>query len=67
MKSVKVILIAVEIASLLSIISLAFCDIQGDEQNFFKSLYISVLSVFTVVIQREQQAIEWNEEEDCYV
>ena len=63
MKSVKVILIAVEIAALIGVISLSFCKVSEDTE-FFKSAYISLLALLAVCMQKEQQAIDWEEDEE---
>ena len=64
MKEVKVIFIAVEIAALISVVSLAFCDIQDEEMKLFKSLYITVCAILAVTMQKEQQDIDWDEEQE---
>lgn len=64
MKSLKIILITVEIATLISIICLAFADVQGEEAAFFKSMFQAVLPLFAVVMQQEQQNIDWDEDEE---
>lgn len=64
MKLVKAILIAVEITALAGVIILAFSDVQDEEMNFFKSMYIVLLSILEVVMQKEQQDIDWDEKED---
>ena len=61
MKQVKVIMIAVEIAALVGVIILAFSKVNEDAE-FFKGAYISMLSLLAIVMQKEQQDIEWNEE-----
>jgi hypothetical protein len=66
MKQLKVILISVEIATLICIISLAFTEVS-EEAAFFKSMFLSILPVFAVVMQKEQQSIEWDEEDEIHV
>ena len=63
MKEVKVILITVEVAVLICVICLAFSKVTEDAE-FFKSVYISLLSLLAVAMQKEQQTIEWDKDEE---
>ena len=64
MRQLKVIFIAMEIASLICVISLAFCEFHDEESKFFQSMFIAALSIFAVTMQREQQSIDWDLEEE---
>lgn len=64
MKQVKVIFIAAEIAALISVVCLAFCETRDEEMKFFQGMYISLCALLAVVFQREQQSIEWYEDEE---
>lgn len=67
MKSVKVIFIAMEVAMLLGVVLFVFLtdwtevEKQGTSLTF--KIMIVLLSIGAVVFQREQQEIEWDEEE----
>lgn len=61
MKSVKVILIAAEIASLYGVIFLAFTTIGAEEEEFFRAIFISLFAVLAVTLQKEQQEIKWED------
>ena len=66
MKSIKMMFIAVEAAALIGVAMLAFSNNLSEEGEFFKSIYIVLCAVLAVVMQKEQQAITWDEEsEDC--
>jgi hypothetical protein len=65
MKSVKVIFITVEICAICTVILLAFSESAVQNMgHFFHAAYISLLTLLAVTCQKEQQAIEWEEEED---
>lgn len=63
MKHVKIILITVELAAIFSVIYLAFTSVRI-EAELFKSLYICLCTLLAVVMQKEQQSIEWEDEKD---
>lgn len=63
MKQIKVIFIAVEIASLIAVVTMAFSSVPPNAE-FFKAAYISLFSLLAVVMQKEQQDIEWEDEEN---
>ena len=63
MKLVKITFIAVEIACLIGVISLSFVEMTTDDGQFFKAAYTSLFALLAVVMQREQQNIEWNDED----
>lgn len=63
MKAVKIIFIVLEICCLVGVIKLAFSDVSED-MEFFKAVYISLFSLLAVALQREQQSIEWEDDED---
>lgn len=65
MKSVKVIFIIMEAFCLLGVIALAFSN--PEVENGMKALLISLFALNAVVFQKEQQSIDWNEEDDSYV
>lgn len=65
MKEIKVIFIAVEIAALIGVCMLAFTSNLSEEGEFFRSVYIVLCSLLAVAMQREQQAIDWEEDNDC--
>ena len=63
MKSIKVIFIAVELAAIFSVLYLAFTQVSEDAE-FFKGVYTSLCTLLAVVMQKEQQNINWYEDED---
>lgn len=63
MKAVKIIFIVLEICCLVGVIKLAFSDVSED-MEFFKAVYISLFSLLAVALQKEQQSIEWEDDED---
>ena len=65
MKEIKVIFCAVEIAALIGVCMLAFTSNLSEEGEFFRSIYIVLCSLLAVVMQREQQNIDWEEDNDC--
>ena len=63
MKMIKVIFVTMEIISILCVICFAFSEsAESSMGHWFRAAYISLFAVFAVVMQREQQAIEWDEE-----
>lgn len=58
MKIVKITLIAAEICCLAGVALLAFNAPECKDEEFFSSIYIVLLSVTAVVLQKEQQDIE---------
>lgn len=65
MKEIKVIFIALEIGALIGVCMLAFTSNLSEEGEFFRSVYIVLCSLLAVVMQREQQCIDWEEDNDC--
>ena len=65
MKEIKMIFSAVEIAALIGVCMLAFTNNLSEEGEFFRSVYIVLCSLLAVVMQREQQCIDWEEDNDC--
>ena len=63
MKAVKIIFIILEICCLVGVIKLAFSDVSED-MEFFRAVYISLFSLLAVALQKEQQSIEWEDDED---
>jgi hypothetical protein len=63
MKLVKITFIAVEIACLIGVIVLSFVEMTTDDGQFFKAAYTSLFALLAVIMQREQQNIEWNDED----
>ena len=63
MKAVKIIFIVLEICCLVGVIKLAFSDVSED-MEFFRAVYISLFSLLAVALQKEQQSIEWEDDED---
>ena len=65
MKSIKIIIIAIEIAMIIGVAMISFCD-WAEESQYKEVWMLKVLQVlFTlmaVVCQKEQQNIDWNEE-----
>lgn len=63
MKSVKIILIAMEVAMLAGVAMIAFCDwakeVKFEEVWMLKTLLV-LFAVAAVVFQSEQQKINWN-------
>ena len=64
MKALKIILITVEVFTLISIACLAFAEVTTEEGQFFKSMFLAVLPLFAITVQREQQDIDWDEDEE---
>lgn len=64
MKQVKVILLALEVAALVSVMILAFTKVETEEAEFFKSCFLCVLPLFAVAMQVEYQDIDWDEKEE---
>lgn len=56
------IFIAVEIAALIGIAMLAFSSNLSEEGEFFRSIYIVLCSLLAVTMQKEQQAIDWEDD-----
>lgn len=63
MKAVKIIFIVLEICCLVGVIKLAFSDVSED-MEFFRAVFISLFSLLAVALQKEQQSIEWEDDED---
>lgn len=67
MKSVKVIFIAMEVAMLLGVALFAFltdwAEVEKQGTSLTFKIMIVLLSIGAVTFQREQQKIEWDEEE----
>ena len=61
MKEVKLLFIALEVACIFGVIILAFTEVSEDGE-FFKSMYISLLTLLSLVFERDQAQIEWEEE-----
>lgn len=61
MKAIKIIFISVEIACIIAVIILSFTSVDGDTE-IIKAIYTSLFCLLSVVMQREQQSIDWNEE-----
>lgn len=64
MKLVKIILIVVEITALVAVALLAFNYNELEVDALIKGLYIVLFSLLAVVMQKEQQSIDWYEEEE---
>ena len=63
MKSVKIILIAVEIFALCAVVFISFSE-TTEIDHWMKAVFISEFAILAVVMQREQQSIEWDEYEE---
>ena len=63
MKGIKIIFIALEIGALIGVFMLSFSGALSEDGEFFKSIYTVLFALFAVVMQREQQNIDWYEEE----
>ena len=63
MKGIKIIFIAVELAALIGVAMLAFSGTLSEEGEFFKSIYTVLCALLAVCMQKEQQSIDWYEEE----
>lgn len=61
MKAIKIIFISVEIACIIAVIILSFTSVDEDTE-IIKAIYTSLFCMLSVVMQREQQSIDWNEE-----
>lgn len=64
MKSVKVIMIAAEVAAIFGVLFLSFSHAERNIGHFFNAAYISLFCLLAVVLQCEQQKIEWQEKDD---
>lgn len=64
MKLVKIILIVVEVTALVAVALLAFNYNELEVDALIKGLYIVLFSILAVVMQKEQQDIDWYEEEE---
>lgn len=67
MKSVKIIFIAAELASIicLAMFILHLCK-QGTIETL-EGIFTFLLAMTVVVFQKEQQSIEWDKEDEIYV
>ena len=61
MKAIKIIFISVEIACIIAVIILSFTSVDEDTETI-KAIYTSLFCLLSVVMQREQQSIDWNED-----
>ena len=61
MKAIKILFISVEIACIIAVIILSFTSVDEDAE-MFKAIYTSLFCILSVVMQREQRSIDWNEE-----
>ena len=64
MKSIKLMFIAVEIAALYGVMYLAFSPEALSSEPFIKGMYITMFALLAVAMQKEHQAIEWNDSEE---
>jgi hypothetical protein len=64
MKLVKIILIVVEVTALVAVALLAFNYNELEVDTLIKGLYIVLFSLLAVVMQKEQQSIDWYEEDE---
>jgi len=63
MRGIKIIFIALEIGALIGIFMLSFSGTLSEEGEFYKSIYTVLCALLAVAMQREQQNIDWYEEE----
>lgn len=61
MKAIKIIFISVEIACIIAVIILSFTSVDEDTE-IIKAIYTSLFCMLSVVMQKEQQSIDWDEE-----
>lgn len=61
MKAIKIIFISVEIACIIAVIILSFTSVDEDTE-IIKAIYTSLFCLLSVVMQREQQSIDWDED-----
>ena len=61
MKAIKILFISVEIACIIAVIILSFTSVSEDVETI-KAIYTSLFCLLSVVMQREQQSIDWNED-----
>lgn len=61
MKAIKILFISVEIACIIAVIILSFTSVDEDTE-IIKAIYTSLFCLLSVVMQREQQSIDWDEE-----
>ena len=64
MKLVKIILIVIEVTALVAVALLAFNYDELEVEALIKGLYIVLFSLLAVAMQKEQQNIDWDEEEE---
>lgn len=63
MKGIKIIFIALEIGALIGVFMLSFSGALSEDGEFFKSIYTVLFALLAVAMQKEQQNIDWYEEE----
>lgn len=62
MKVVKIICIVIEVSALVAVALLSFSDLEVE--TYIKGLYTVLFSLLAVAFQKEQQNIDWDEEEE---
>lgn len=63
MRGIKIIFIALEIGALIGVFMLSFSGALSEDGEFFKSIYTVLCALLAVCMQKEQQNIDWHEEE----
>lgn len=63
MRGIKIIFIALEIGALIGVFMLSFSGALSEDGEFFKSIYTVLFALLAVAMQKEQQNIDWYEEE----
>lgn len=63
MRGIKIIFIALEIGALIAVFMLSFSGALSEDGEFFKSIYTVLCALLAVAMQKEQQNIDWYEEE----
>lgn len=69
MKAIKIIFITVEVCCIIAVVCLSFSKVAEENMgHYFHAAYISLLTILAVAMQKEQQDIEWdNEDSEDYV
>lgn len=62
MKVVKIICIVIEVSALVAVALLSFSDLEVE--TYIKGLYTVLFSLLAVTFQKEQQSIDWDEEQE---
>lgn len=64
MNNIKIIFLTMELACLAAVVMLSFTSCV-EEVETIKGIYISLFAILAVIFQKEQQDLEWTEEEEA--